>query len=212
MTLLDREKHVKYWRRCYTTYLPSQYTTADSTRMLFAAFIISALDLLAAPLAAEDRVAIRAWVFSLQHPDGGFCGSSTHALQGRQAKNGTANLAATFFALILLGLAADGEDEAPQAFLGVKRTKLLRWLRRLQREDGSFGQVLWEGKPVGGSDTRHSYMASCIRWMLRTPQNENKKDDLLEDINVDKMITHIRSGMVGLSSLLSPLSKASTVS
>lgn len=190
---LNKEGHVKYWRRCHQSFLPTPYTASDSTRLTFACFIVSALDLLSAPFTQTERNAIRTWVLSLQHPDGGFCGSSTHAFGGQDAGKGTANLAATFFALILLATAADGDSEATAAFTGVQRDKLLRWLRRLQRKDGSFGQNLWEGQPVGGSDMRHSYLASSVRWMLGAGQGpEGQK----EDIDVVAMISHIRRGLV----------------
>ncbi|KAK7425751.1 geranylgeranyl transferase type-1 subunit beta [Neonectria magnoliae] len=190
---LDKQRHIKYWQRCHSTFLPSPYTAYDSTRLTFACFTISALDLLSAPLTASDRAAIRRWVLSLQHPDGGFCGSSTHALAGQNAAKGTANLAASFFALVLLGLAADGDAQERAAFAGVERTKLLRWMRGLQREDGSFGQNVWDGETVGGKDMRHSYLASCIRWMLRGDVHEGD-EAWVEDVDVDQMIAHIRRG------------------
>lgn len=195
-SVLDKARHIKYWQRCHGTYLPSAYTANDSTRLTFAYFTVSALDLLSVPLSAKDRSSIRAWVLGLQHPDGGFCGSPTHALAGQDAAKGSANLAATFFALLLLAAAAGTETEARAAFAGVRRGKLLRWLRKLQREDGSFGQVLWEGEAVGGRDMRHSYLASCIRWMLRgavEPGDEGWE----EDIDVDKLVVHVRQGQVG---------------
>ncbi|KAF4457035.1 protein farnesyltransferase/geranylgeranyltransferase type-1 subunit alpha [Fusarium austroafricanum] len=191
--VLDKQQHIKYWQRCYKTYLPSPYTAYDSTRLTFAGFTISALDLLSVPLTPSERAAIRRWVLNLQHPEGGFCGSSTHALPGQEAYKGTANIAATFFALILLGAAAENEDEARSAFKGVDRTRLLRWLKGLQRKDGSFGQNLWNGEIVGGRDMRHSYLASCIRWMLRGDVKEGD-EGWVEDVNVDDMIAHIKRG------------------
>lgn len=193
---IDKERHAKYWQRCLRAYLPTPYTAADSTRLTFACFIVSALDLLSVPLATKDRTAIRHWVLSLQHPNGGFCGSATHALPGQYAPKGDANIAATFFALVLLSLAADGEEEAQSAFSGVNRKKLLRWLRTLQRDDGSFGQNVWEGKPVGGRDMRHSYLASCVRWMVRGGVQEGDPD-WVEDVDVDSMTAHISRGQVG---------------
>ncbi|OAQ57769.1 geranylgeranyl transferase type I beta subunit [Purpureocillium lilacinum] len=195
MAGLDAARHIKYWQRCHSSFLPSAYTANDSTRLTFAFFIVSALDLLGpsadaatAPLlSAADRAAVRAWVLGLQHPDGGFCGSPTHALRDQPAR-GAANLAATFFALLLLALAAGDEGEAGAAFAGVERRKLLRWLRRLQRCDGSFGQVLWEGEAVGGRDMRHSYFASCIRWMLLGDGGDAEEDD----VDVESMVAHIR--------------------
>jgi geranylgeranyl transferase type-1 subunit beta len=94
-----------------------------------------------------------------------------------------------------LGLAADGEDEARSAFNGVDRVRLLKWLNRLQRKDGSFGQNLWDGEIVGGRDMRHSYLASCIRWMLRGDVKEGN-EGWVEDLNVDEMIAHIKRGQV----------------
>jgi geranylgeranyl transferase type-1 subunit beta len=193
--LLDKQQHIKYWQRCHKTYLPSPYTAYDSTRLTFACFTISALDLLSGPLTHTERAAIRRWVLSLQHPEGGFCGSSTHALPAQEAYKGTANIAATFFALVLLGLAADGEDEARTAFSGVDRVRLLKWLIKLQRKDGSFGQVFWDGKILGGRDMRHSYLASCIRWMLRGDVKEGD-EAWVEDLNIDEMIAHINRGQV----------------
>ncbi|KAJ4855004.1 prenyltransferase and squalene oxidase repeat domain-containing protein [Trichoderma breve] len=189
---LDKARHVKYWQRCHNTFLPSAYTSNDSTRLTFAFFIISALDLLSVPLTAQDRAAARAWVLSLQHPDGGFCGSPTHSITGDNASKGSANIAATFFALIILGLVAESEEEQRSAFAGVDRKALLLWLKKLQRNDGSFGQVLWEGEPTGGRDMRHSYLASIIRFMLRGSVQEGD-ENWVEDIDTEGMIEYIRS-------------------
>ncbi|EHK18164.1 uncharacterized protein TRIVIDRAFT_45023 [Trichoderma virens Gv29-8] len=189
---LDKARHVKYWQRCHNTFLPTPYTSNDSTRLIFAFFIISALDLLSVPLTAQERAAARAWVLSLQHPDGGFCGSPTHAIEGDNASKGSANIAATFFALILLGLVAESEEEQRSAFAGVDRKALLLWLRKLQRSDGSFGQVLWDGEPMGGRDMRHSYLASSIRFMLRGPVQEGD-ENWVEDIDTERMIEYIKS-------------------
>lgn len=186
---LDVERHIKYWKRCHGSYLPAPYTANDSTRLTLACFIVSSLDLLRSPLTGEERAAIRAWVLSLQHPDGGFCGSATHAPAGASA--GDANLAATFFALVLLALAAVGGRQEESAFSGVKRTRLLRWLRRLQRkEDGAVGQMLWEGEPVGGHDVRNSYMAAGIRWMLRGDV-EKGDEGWVEDLDLEKLVVFI---------------------
>ncbi|KAL7793057.1 terpenoid cyclases/protein prenyltransferase alpha-alpha toroid [Trichoderma ceciliae] len=188
---LDKARHVKYWQRCHNTFLPTPYTSNDSTRLTFAFFIISALDLLSVPLTPKERAAVRTWVLSLQHPDGGFCGSPTHAIAGENASGGSANIAATFFALILLGLAAETEEEQRSAFAGVDRKALLLWLRKLQRSDGSFGQVLWDGEPTGGRDMRHSYLASSIRWMLRGSVQEGG-GSWVEDIDAEGMTEYIR--------------------
>lgn len=189
---LDVQRHIKYWKRCHGSFLPAPYTSNDSTRLTLACFIVSSLDLLRSPLTAPERVAIRMWVLSLQHPDGGFCGSATHAPAG--VSTGDANLAATFFALVLLALAAVGtgsEKDEQKAFAGVNRKRLLFWLRRLQRqEDGAMGQVLWEGESVGGHDVRNSYMAAGIRWMMRGDV-EKGDERWVEDLNLEKLVKFI---------------------
>lgn len=113
-------------------------------------------------------------------------------MAGENASKGSANIAATFFALILLGMAAETEEEQRSAYAGVDRKAVLLWLRKLQRSDGSFGQVLWEGEPTGGRDTRHSYLASSIRWMLRGSVQKGD-ENWVEDIDVERMTEYIRS-------------------
>lgn len=189
---LDVERHIKYWKRCHGSFLPAPYTANDSTRLTLACFIVSSLDLLRSPLTAQERNAIKTWVLSLQHPEGGFCGSATHAPAGASA--GDANLAATFFALVLLGLAGIGtgsEEDEKNAFAGVKRRKLLLWLKKLQREeDGAMGQLLWEGQSTGGHDVRNSYMAAAIRWILRGDVKKGE-EGWVEDLDLDKLVQFI---------------------
>ncbi|OAA60882.1 Terpenoid cylases/protein prenyltransferase alpha-alpha toroid [Cordyceps fumosorosea ARSEF 2679] len=190
--VLDVERHIKYWKRCHGSFLPAPYTSNDSIRLTLACFIVSSLDLLRSPLTSQERAAIRAWVLSLQHHDGGFCGSATHAPSGDST--GDANLAATFFALVLLALTAVGtgsEQDESNAFAGVRRKRLLLWLKRLQREeDGAVAQMLWDGQPVGGHDVRNSYMATGIRWMLRGDL-EKGDECWVEDLDLERLVEFI---------------------
>ena len=99
-----------------------------------------------------------------------------------------ANLPATFFAILSLTFVGNLE--------GVKRNECLRWLKKLQREDGSFGElVTQEGRIEGGRDMRYCYVATAVRWMLRgdAPLSEREKE---EDINVEALVDHLRSGQV----------------
>lgn len=213
--LLDKQRHLRYWQRCLRTLLPTQYTGNDSTRMALAFFIIAAIDLLSSSdstgasqiLTREDRSNIRTWVLSLQHPGGGFCGSATHAVpaevpsgagprleaaQDTTQTTGTANLAATYFALLLLALVAEGDGR--HALEGVNRRATLLWLRRLQRPDGSFGEVvLDDGLIAGGRDMRYCYLAAVIRWCLRGDASEGN-GAWVADIDVDNLVEHIRRG------------------
>ncbi len=228
---LDNARHLRYWQRCLRTLLPHQYTGNDSTRMTLGCFAVAAVDLLstASPAAATgsaptippaDRRRLREWVLACQHPGGGFAGGPTHvyprtvysgfdfaAAQPTTGAPGEANIAATLFALQLLALLA-GEDSggvAPSsAFVGVGRNATLRWLRRLQREDGSFGEFLAdvadasrpEGRRVliaGGADMRYCYIAAMIRWMLRGDVAEGSAA-WVDDIDVDALVRYMRRG------------------
>ncbi|KAL1894277.1 geranylgeranyl transferase type-1 subunit beta [Ceratocystis pirilliformis] len=210
---IERDKHLAYWNRCYKSFLPTGYTASDSTRATFGCFILSALHLLAQPsetypsssdfLTSEDRVRHYAWALALQHPAGGFAGSPNQLLpfsikqtatgepQKGPPDSSCANLAATFFALTILALVAE-EDTAQYAFRDVNRVVTLSWLRRLQREDGSFGEVVnSEGQISGGRDMRYCYLAASVRWMLRG-QHERGSEFWVEDINVEALVAHIR--------------------
>lgn len=226
---LDNARHLRYWQRCLRTLLPHQYTANDSTRMTLGCFSVAAADVLAAGptptsiIPPADRKAFRTWVLACQHPGGGFAGAPTHVFprpvysgfdfaQGKPTIGapGEANIAATLFALQLLALLAnepeaDGEqsseDKREGAFLGVNRNATLRWLRRLQREDGSFGEYVSEvvdpraagGKRSvigGGADMRYCYIAAMIRWML----GGGGSQDGVEGIDVDALVLYMRRG------------------
>ncbi|KAI1173656.1 terpenoid cyclases/Protein prenyltransferase [Nemania sp. FL0916] len=201
---LDAARHIRYWQRCFRSVLPHHYTSNDSIRLTLGFFILSALDLLApssaTPLVTpEERTRLRDWVLRLQHPHGGFCGSPHHVLPhgltsrfdadtntqvARDPSN--ANIAATGFALLCLGLLAEGDGA--DAFQHVDRVRTLRWLKKLQREDGSFGEVLTDdGRVSGGRDMRYCYIATIIRWALGGAEGDKSLD-----FNVEALVGHIR--------------------
>ncbi|KAL3417867.1 prenyltransferase and squalene oxidase [Phlyctema vagabunda] len=193
---LNIEQHVKYWQRCLKTLLPTQYTSTDSSRMSLAFFILSALDLLSAgaeTLPSSSRFNLSNWILSCQHPSGGFCGSPNHKYPNEfyvgagteKREMDPANLPATFFALLSLAFVENGRP-----FARVRRRQTLNWLASLQREDGSFGELIRHGKIEGGKDMRYCYCAAAVRWMLR---DDLRKDDV-HDIDVEKLVDHIRSG------------------
>lgn len=212
---LDKARHLRYWQRCVRTLLPHHYTSMDSTRLSLAFFIIASVDLLTTPssdatktdkplLTAADRLRLRRWVLSCQHPSGGFCASPTHVLPCHHQRDDVENahVGGTYFALLLLALLSD-DDDADSAFAGVDRVATLRWLRRLQRpEDGSFGEVVHDppqgGQPfvAGGRDMRYCYLAAAVRWMLRgdTGTESQKAEEEVEDIDVPALVAHIRRG------------------
>ncbi|POS84810.1 hypothetical protein EPUL_001731, partial [Erysiphe pulchra] len=191
----EKELHLKYWKRCLKSLLPIQYTSNDSSRMTLGFFILSALDLLGEgvntfPL--DEKTEIRDWIIKCQHPNGGFCGSPNHRFPDKyyvdldescnKREVDPANLPATYFAILSLGLVGDIRK--------IERMKCLRWLKKLQREDGSFGELLTpEGKIWGGRDMRYCYVAAAIRWILG-----GDRENFMNDINVESLVQHIRSG------------------
>jgi geranylgeranyl transferase type-1 subunit beta len=196
---LETERHIKYWQRCLRTLLPTAYTSNDSSRMALGFFILSALDLLGAgaeTIPEKGRANIRDWILRCQHPYGGFCGSPNHRYpdgyyvdvgQGKQLMD-PANLPATYFAILSLSFVGTLDP--------IKRKECLRWLKTLQREDGSFGEfVTADGKIQGGRDMRYCYVATAIRWMLRgdAPLSDEEKE---EDMDVEKLVDHLRSAQV----------------
>ncbi|GAB1317398.1 geranylgeranyl transferase type-1 subunit beta [Madurella fahalii] len=201
--VLDIERHLRYWKMCLDKPLPHHYLSNEGNRMVLAYFIINSICILTQTpggeaasqtkplIPPEDRRKLREWILSHQQPGGGFAATSSlvFPLQGYEywepetgaqdmEPPGVANLPATLFALQLLALLADEGDEAG-AFNGVDRVQILRWLRRLQREDGSFGEVLRQlpghGWFIGGGyDMRYCYIAASIRWMLRGDVREGE--------------------------------------
>ncbi|KAK4124349.1 terpenoid cyclases/Protein prenyltransferase [Parathielavia appendiculata] len=156
----------------------------------------------------EDRSKLRRWVLSHQQPGGGFASTPTLLFPMKKGHEtdteeedregagsaGLANLPATLFALQLLALLADEHNEAG-AFAGVDRVQTLRWLRRLQREDGSFGEVLKQMPGVGwfiggGYDMRYCYIAASIRWMLRGDVSEGEPG-WVEDFDTEALAKYI---------------------
>ena len=230
---LDKERHLRYWARCLRSLLPHHYTSNDGNRMALGYFILSALDLLTPPnpaasppaagkpaaphlLTTTDRRLFRQWILACRHPSGGFVGSPSLALPARACEGWDfearaaapaypelASLPASCFAVILLViLAEDGAAEG--AFSEVDRVGTLRWLRRLQREDGSFGEVLGEVKGgngghaefiAGGKDMRYCYLAAMLRWMLRGDVREGDPG-WVEDIDVEGLVGYIGRSQV----------------
>ena len=193
-------KHVKYWLRCLKTLLPSAYASQDSQRMTLACFTLSALDLLDAlqgNTSLEERKSYVQWIYRCQHPQGGFkgfTGASGGEASSHEGKYwDPANLAATFFALSALIILDDD-------LLRVRKIDCLRWVKRLQRVDGGFGEAMGKNDVIeGGGDMRHCYLAAAVRWILRRGEHQN-----VPDINCNNMTNYIEQSVVSLASQLDP--------
>ncbi|KAL8655695.1 MAG: hypothetical protein Q9210_000717 [Variospora velana] len=184
-SILKKSAHIRYHLRCLKTFLPAAYTSNDSQRMTLAFFTLCALDLLGAldtHTTEAERSAHAEWIYQCQHPDGGFRGFTGTDLGDRRTERNRhwdpANIAATYFALVSLAIL--GDDLAR-----VEGSKCLTWLKRLQLQDGTFGEALSFGEEVqGGRDVRFCFCAAAIRWILRREAEAEAEDN----IDVDRMM------------------------
>ncbi|KOS48142.1 hypothetical protein ACN38_g881 [Penicillium nordicum] len=165
----NTERHVKYYLRCLKTFLPSAYTSSDSNRMLLAYLTLSGLDVLGvlqSKTTPEERQGYIDWIYHCQVPSGGFRGfpGTDFGSEKRNKDNEAwdpANVPATFFALVNLLILGDDLSR-------VKRRECLEWLPKVQRADGSFGELVGPEGSVGGPrDLRYCCCAAGIRYVLR---------------------------------------------
>ena len=161
--------------------------------MTFAFFTLSALDLLSSlekHTTSEERQAYAEWIYRCQHPNGGFKGF-TGADAGVEKCWDPANLAATYFALASLIILEDDMQR-------VQGAQILSWVRRLQREDGSFGEALGKnGEIEGGGDIRYCYLAAAVRFILR----RNEDFTQIKDVDIERLVSYVRRSVVCNSSL-----------
>ncbi|PLB35711.1 protein geranylgeranyltransferase type I subunit CDC43 [Aspergillus candidus] len=188
-----KERHIKYFLRCLKTFLPHLYTPNDSNRMLLAFFTVAGLDLLnvlESKTTPEERQGYIDWIYHCQVPTGGFRGftGTDFGRDRRTPENAAwdpANVPSTFFALLMLVILGDDLSR-------VKREECLRWLPMLQRDDGSFGEVLGPNDQIeGGGDLRFCCCGAGTRYILRGRNDDGVKD--IEDIDVDKLVGFIEA-------------------
>lgn len=193
----ELERHVKYWLRCAKTFLPGGYVSTDSNRMMLGFFIVSALDLLGileTDLSLEERAAFIDWIYCCQIPSGGFRGFTGADIGPDKRTPETehwdpANVPATFLALITLTILRDNLSR-------VERFGCLRWLQKLQRQDGSFGETLGVSESIeGGNDLRFCYCAAGVRLILRSKSSVDS--DGIPDFNIERLLSYIRTCQVG---------------
>ena len=109
------------------------------------------------------------------------------------AKWDPANIPATYFALASLLILKNDLKR-------VKRRQTLQWLRKMQREDGSFGETLVDGCIEGAKDPRFAHCAAGIRYILRGTKSSflEINDQNIEDVDVDALVRCIRGAEVGM--------------
>lgn len=167
--------------------------------MYLAYFIVSAcdvLDILKSSTQPNERQEWIDWIYHCQHPKGGFrMWPGTDFGERANAENARwdpANVPATYFALASLLILGDDLKR-------VRRKETLRWIHLMQREDGSFGETLVEGKQEGGRDPRLGYCATGVRYILRggtEPGPLSIDGEVIEDIDIDTYVNCVRSSEV----------------
>ncbi|GAK66255.1 geranylgeranyl transferase type i beta subunit [Moesziomyces antarcticus] len=161
---LTASKHVSFLLRCLRM-LPAPYTSADDQRMTLGYFALAGLDLLHAThkVPLDEARELIDWVYDQQAPEGGFRGSpSTPFTTPAAGRVGTANVAMTYSALLVLAILRDD-------YARLDRTALLSYIAALQSEGGGFAAELppsgREAREVD-TDPRFAYCAVAVCAML----------------------------------------------
>lgn len=145
----------------------------------------------------EERADYINWIYRCQHTSGGFRmwpGTDfDERASSENAKWDPANIPATYFALASLLILGDDLKR-------VRRLDTLRWIRRMQRQDGSFGETLVDDSIEGGRDPRFGYCAAGIRYMLRGKHAQGLLKiggQQIDDIDIDTLTRCISLAEVG---------------
>ncbi|XP_035223384.1 protein farnesyltransferase subunit beta-like isoform X1 [Stegodyphus dumicola] len=139
-TLL-REKHLQFLKKGLNV-LPTTLQVLDASRAWLIYWILHSIQLLDEPITEELKTHIIGFLRSCQHPDGGFGGGP-----GQDA-----HLAPTYASVSALCILRTNE-----AYAVIDREKLLQFLLRMKKPDGSF--TLHKGSE---SDIRGVYCALSV--------------------------------------------------
>ena len=176
--------HIRYWTRCLKTLLPTGYQEQDSSRIILGFFILTSLDLLDRldqHITPEERSSFITFIYRCQHPGGGFRSfpGTDFGEAKRSEENGRwdpANVAGTYFALAALLILGDDLGK-------VNRRETLSWIRNLQRQDGSFGEIAAgeDGDVDGGQDVRFCFLAVLTCVLLGEEENSRQNIERVID-------------------------------
>lgn len=165
--------------------LPDHYISGDASRMFLGFFIVGGLDLIHGldDIKSEERQGWIDWIYHCQVPDGGFRGFPGTDLQGKRSELNDhwdpANLPNSFFGLASLLIL--GDDLAR-----IDRAAWMQWLPKLQRQDGSFGEILGQHDSIeGGRDLRYCCCAAGIAYVLHDPATQPYRPIFDEDRLID---------------------------
>lgn len=180
------QRHKKYFNLTLGL-LPAHIQKEDSNKLLLVYCSLGGLSLLGYEFRDTERTDYIDFIYShLVSTGEGFRGSSTHQLPEKSVgyRYDPPTIANTYSALCCLAMLSD------KFWLRLNKQKIMNWVVRCQRPDGSFASLLdLDGKPYGDGDLRQCYMALAIRRMLRYQDDAN-------DIDLDNCESYIRASAV----------------
>ncbi|KAK9247915.1 terpenoid cyclases/protein prenyltransferase alpha-alpha toroid [Lipomyces tetrasporus] len=215
MFALDR--HASFFQHSLRL-LPYHYTQTDTTRLALIFFCVSALDLLGYLPVANQECSPKSkvtknevehwkeWVYStclLPTCDAFRCSPATAVPHGASTSSTMDNdnvgydvghTAGTYFALSILIILRDDLSR-------LDRVRMMRWLRKCQRPDGSFAAGVIQ--PIGNEssdnlegyfgerDLRFGYCAAAARWFIGGDILVRK--NVVQDIDIDSVAAYISS-------------------
>ncbi|KAK9321872.1 terpenoid cyclases/protein prenyltransferase alpha-alpha toroid [Lipomyces orientalis] len=215
MFALDR--HASFFQHSLRL-LPYHYTQTDTTRLALIFFCVSALDLLGYLPVANQECSPKSkvtknevehwkeWVYStclLPTCDAFRCSpatavphdaSTSSAVDNDKVGYDVGHTAGTYFALGILIILRDD-------FSRLDRVRMMSWLRKCQRPDGSFaaGVIQSIGNEssdnlevyFGERDLRFGYCAAATRWFIGGDILVRK--NVVQDIDIDSVAAYISS-------------------
>lgn len=155
---LVRKVHAKYFQRILHL-MPSDCSSLDTTRLTFAFFAISGIDILDSinEFSNEQKHEAIEWIYKLQvteaGPKSGFQASPT--LPKEAIKYQCGHLAMTYTGLAALLILGDDLSR-------VDKKSLIEGVKACQNPDGSFTAMITGSE----SDMRFLYCACCVSYIL----------------------------------------------
>lgn len=174
---LAKKQHAKYFQRLLQI-MPSGLALFDSTRLTFAFFAISGLDMLNCldDMSADDKLHAANWIYRLQVKKAGsrsgFEASTT--LHKDTPKYRSGHLAMTYTGLATLLTLGDDLNR-------VDKVSIVEGMRACQNADGSFTAMVTGCE----SDMRFLYCACCVSAILNDWSGIDKRkaiDYILQSI------------------------------
>ncbi len=181
---LYKKKHVSFFKRCLGI-LPEQYEGETSNMMAFMYFCLTGIDLLnelEKTFTGKEKNEFTRWIYSHSFETKLYFGFRGSVIYEHTGLYDPPDISATAFAL--LSLIILGDD-----LKAINRKKIMRYVIKCQREDGSFAQCLDMSSetPFGEIDTRFCMLATMIRSLLKWDETKEM------DIDVKSLCNYLKN-------------------